>query len=94
METDEVQIPSWTERHPARNTHLHHRLLEKGLNVRQVVLLEWGLCGLLGAAAFFLTGWQKLLAIIVVFVVGLIFNQFFGLTVSEVKDRVRRAKVG
>jgi len=75
-------------------THLHHRLLEKGLSVRQVVLLEWSLCGLLGAVAFFLTGWQKLLAIITVFTAGLIFNQFFGLTVSELKGKVRRVRVG
>jgi uncharacterized membrane protein YczE len=53
--------------------------LEKGLNVRQVVLLEWGLCVLLGAAAVFLTGWKKLLAIAAVFVFGFLFNLFFGL---------------
>ncbi len=75
-------------------THLHHRLLEKGLSVRQVVLLEWGLCGLLGAVAFFLTGWKKLLAIMTVFVVGLLFNQLFGLTASELKSRVRRVRAG
>jgi len=80
--------------HLGDKTHLHHRLLEKGLSVRQVVLLEWGLCGLLGATAFFLTGWQKLLAIVAVFVVGLLFNQLFGLTVSELKDKVRRVKFG
>ncbi len=71
-------------------THLHHRLLEKGLSVRQVVLLEWGLCGLLGAAAFFLTGWQKLLAIVIVFAVGLGFNQLFGLNISEITKRIKR----
>jgi len=75
-------------------THLHHRLLERGLKVRQVVFLEWLLCALLGAAALLLTGWKKLLAIIIVFTAGLIFNQFFGLTVSELKDRVRRGGAG
>lgn len=80
--------------HLGDKTHLHHRLLEKGLTVRQVVILEWGLCGLLGAAAFFLTGWKKLLAIITVFVVGLLFNQMFGLTASELKSKFRRVRVG
>lgn len=80
--------------HLGDKTHLHHRLLEKGLSVRQVVLLEWGLCGLLGAAAFFLTGWKKLLVIVAVFVFGLLFNQLFGLTVSELRDKVRRVRVG
>jgi UDP-GlcNAc:undecaprenyl-phosphate GlcNAc-1-phosphate transferase len=68
--------------HWGDKTHLHHRLLEKGLSVRQVVFLEWGLCGLLGAAAFFLTGWQKLLAIVAVFAVGFLFNQLSGLNIS------------
>ena len=93
--------------HLGDRTHLHHRLLERGFSVRQVVLLEWGLCGLLGAAALFLTGWKKLLAIAAVFAVGLIFNQLSGLlstfssmkkgagfTLSELKDRVRRVKLG
>lgn len=76
--------------HLGDKTHLHHRLLEKGLSVRQVVFLEWGLCGLLGAVAFFLTGWKKLLAIIAVFAFGLLFNQMFGLSPSELRDRLRR----
>jgi len=76
--------------HLGDRTHLHHRLLERGLSVRQVVLLEWGLCGLLGGAALFLTGWKKLLAIAAVFVVGLVFNQLSGLTISELKGRWRR----
>ena len=81
-------------------THLHHRLLEKGLSVRQVVLLEWGLCGLLGAAALFLTGWKKLLAIAAVFAVGLIFNQSQHLfsvikgAGSELRGRFRRVRFG
>ena len=76
--------------HLGDKTHLHHRLLEKGLSVRQVVLLEWGLCGLLGAVAVLLTGWKKLLAIAAVFVVGLIFNQLSGLTISGLRDKWRR----
>ncbi len=80
--------------HLGDRTHLHHRLLERGLSVRQVVLMEWGLCGLLGAAALFLTGWKKLLAIAAVFAVGLIFNQLSGLTLSELKGRLRRVKAG
>ena len=80
--------------HLGDKTHLHHRLLEKGLSVRQVVLLEWGLCGLLGAAALFLTGWEKLLAIVAVFAIGLIFNQLSGLTVSKLKSRARRLRAG
>lgn len=80
--------------HLGDKTHLHHRLLEKGRSVRQVVLLEWGLCGLLGAAAVFLTGWKKLLAIAAVFVVGLLFNQLSDFTLSELRDRVRRVRVG
>ena len=65
--------------HLGDRTHLHHRLLERGLSVRQVVLLEWGLCALLGGAAVFLTGWKKLLAIAAVFIFGFLFNQLFGL---------------
>jgi len=80
--------------HWGDKTHLHHRLLEKGLSVRQVVLLEWGLCGLLGAAAVLLTGGQKLLAIVTVFVGGFLFNRLFGLTVSELKHKVRKVKFG
>ena len=80
--------------HLGDKTHLHHRLLEKGLSVRQVVLLEWGLCGLLGAVAVLLTGWKKLLAIAAVFAVGLIFNQLSGLTISELRDKARRVKIG
>ena len=89
--------------HLGDRTHLHHRLLERGLSVRQVVLLEWGLCGLLGAVALFLTGWKKLLAIAAVFAVGLIFNQLSGLpstfssmkkgagfTISELKGKIKR----
>jgi len=70
-------------------THLHHRLLQKGLSVRQVVFLEWGLCGLLGAAAVLLTGWQKLLVIVAVFAVGLAFNQLFGLTFRELGTKIK-----
>jgi len=80
--------------HLGDRTHLHHRLLERGLSVRQVVLVEWGLCGLLGAAAVLLHGWQKLLAIAAVFVIGLGFNQLSGLTISKLKDKVRRVKAG
>ena len=80
--------------HLGDKTHLHHRLLEKGLSVRQVVLLEWGLCGLLGAAAVLLTGWKKLLAIAAVFALGLTFNQLSGFTISELRDRVRRVRAG
>ncbi len=80
--------------HLGDKTHLHHRLLERGLTVRQVVLLEWGLCGFLGAAAVLLTGWKKLLAIAAVFVIGLTFNQLSGLTILRLKDKVRRERVG
>lgn len=76
--------------HLGDKTHLHHRLLEKGLSVRQVVLLEWGLCGLLGASAVLLTGWKKLLAIAAVFAVGLTFNQLSGFKLSELRGRWRR----
>ena len=74
--------------HLGDKTHLHHRLLERGLSVRQVVLLEWGLCGLLGAVAVLLTGWKKLLAIAAVFVMGLVFNQLSGLAPESSKEEV------
>jgi len=70
--------------HLGDRTHLHHRLLDKGFNVRQVVLMEWGLCGLLGGAALFLTGFKKLLAIAVVFVIGF--------TASELRGRFRQVE--
>jgi UDP-GlcNAc:undecaprenyl-phosphate GlcNAc-1-phosphate transferase len=64
-------------------THLHHRLRERGLTVRQTVLVEWFLCLLLGAAAVMLAGLAKLFAIAGVFVVGLSINYFLKVKRAE-----------
>lgn len=64
-------------------THLHHRLRERGLSVRQTVLVEWFLCLLLGAAALMLVGLVKILAIAGVFIVGLSINYFLKIKGAE-----------
>jgi UDP-GlcNAc:undecaprenyl-phosphate GlcNAc-1-phosphate transferase len=61
--------------HIGDKTHLHHRLLERGLSVRQTVLVEWGLVLVMGIIALFLTGFGKLVAIVVVLFGGLLFNE-------------------
>lgn len=55
-------------------THLHHRLLERGFTVRQVVGLEWAICLTLGAVSLFLTGLGKLAATLCVLGGGLLIN--------------------
>jgi len=55
-------------------THLHHRLLEIGLNQTQIVLLEWGLVAVLAVAAVWFKGFSKLAAIGLVFVGALVGN--------------------
>jgi len=57
-------------------THLHHRLLEKGLSQPQIVFVEWGIVTLLAIAAVVLTGVYKLLGLIVVFIGALLANRW------------------
>ncbi len=44
--------------------HIHHRLLDLGLSHRQTVLLIYGICGLLAALSFVLSGTGQLYAFI------------------------------
>lgn len=57
-------------------THLHHRLLQRGLTQPQIVFLEWGIIALLAVAAVFLKGFYKLLGIMVVFIGALSTNRW------------------
>lgn len=50
-------------------THLHHRLLELGLTVRQVALFYWLLCAILGSIALLLPAGEKVFAAVVTAVV-------------------------
>jgi len=56
-------------------THLHHRLLEKGLTPRKIVFVEWGIVALLAAVAVIFSGFYKLLGLAVVFIGGLLANK-------------------
>lgn len=56
-------------------THLHHRLLEKGLTQPQIVPLEWGIIALLAMAAIVLSGFYKLVGILIVFIGALLANR-------------------
>jgi UDP-GlcNAc:undecaprenyl-phosphate GlcNAc-1-phosphate transferase len=48
--------------------HLHHRLLDAGLNQRQAVLLLYFICGAFGIASFFLKGsYEELVALMLLF---------------------------
>lgn len=53
--------------------HLHHRLLEIGLTVRQVDYIEYAIVAVLGIIAFLLTGLLKTLALFVSLILGLAF---------------------
>lgn len=75
-------------------THLHHRLLDKGLTVRQVVILEWGICSGLGASSLFLTGLGKLLVVGLVLGGGLALNYLPGARIAKLKGRRPRLKLG
>ena len=48
--------------------HLHHRLLDIGLSHRQTVLLIYGICVVLAALAFFLSGLTQVFAFLGVFI--------------------------
>jgi UDP-GlcNAc:undecaprenyl-phosphate GlcNAc-1-phosphate transferase len=57
-------------------THLHHRLLEKGLSQPQIVSLEWGIVALLAIAALLLSGIYKLIGFLAVFTGALLLNRW------------------
>lgn len=48
--------------------HFHHRLLDRGLSHREVVVLIYGLTGVLGTVALFATGWAQLLTFVALLV--------------------------
>lgn len=75
-------------------THLHHRLLEKGLTVRQVVVLEWVICLTLGAVSLFLTGLGKLLATLLVLLGGLLVHYLPGIKVAGLANIRQRSRLG
>jgi len=78
----------------ADKEHIHHRLLAAGLSHRQAVLVLYGLCVLLGAAALILTyasGGQSTLLLIVLAVIAFVFLRSLGYMrfVSFAGDRKR-----
>jgi len=78
----------------ADKEHIHHRLMAAGLSHRQTVLVLYGLCVLLGAAALVLTfanGGQSTLLLIVLAVVAFVFLRSLGYIrfVSAADDRKR-----
>ncbi len=57
-------------------THLHHRLLEKGLSQPQIVFLEWGVVALMAIAAVALSGFYKFAGFLVVLIGALLANRW------------------
>ena len=53
--------------------HLHHRLLEMGLTVKQVNYIEYSIVAILGVIAFLLTGLLKTLALFISLILGFAF---------------------
>src|SRR6185312_17281098 len=65
----------------ADKEHIHHKLLDRGLSHRQAVLVLYGFCILLGAAALVLTytnSGQTALLLIVLALVALVFMRSLG----------------
>ena len=48
--------------------HFHHRLLYVGFSEREALLLIYSMCAVFGIAAVFLNTWQKLIAVIILFI--------------------------
>ncbi len=69
--------------------HLHHRLLEMGLTVRQVDYIEYSIVAILGIIAFSLTGLMKTLALFIAMILGFIFIQ---LTSKKLKIKLPKKK--
>ncbi len=69
--------------------HLHHLLLQVGLNQRQIALFYWGISALLGAIALSLTSTGKAFAIIMLLIIvggGLVFFHIALRKTNETKD--------
>lgn len=49
--------------------HLHFRLLDAGLSVRQSVIVIYGIVTLFGVSTLFFHGWQKVIALLGLFIV-------------------------
>ena len=54
-------------------THLHHRLMALGLTQRQVVALYYAIALIFGITTLFFESWQKLIALIALFILMLLF---------------------
>lgn len=52
--------------------HLHHRLLKMGFSVKQVDYIEYAMVGILGSAAFLLTGLLKTFALFLSLIIAII----------------------
>ena len=66
-------------------THLHHRLLDSGMNFRQVAYLEYFIAAIIGMIAFFVSGLNFTLAIFSSFTIIL-------LTFFMIKRKINRVK--
>ena len=79
----------------ADKEHIHHRLMARGLTHRQAVLVLYGLCTLLGAAALIMTyssgGQATLLLLVVLALVAFVFLRSLGYMrfVSSAVERKR-----
>lgn len=69
--------------------HLHHRLLEMGLTVRQVDYIEYSIVAILGVIAFSLTGLTKMLALFIAMILLIVFLQ---LTNKKIKINLPKKK--
>jgi UDP-GlcNAc:undecaprenyl-phosphate GlcNAc-1-phosphate transferase len=68
--------------------HLHHRLLDAGLNQRQAVLLLYFICGAFGIASFFLKGsYEELVALILLFLMMMALSITLIIIIARRKQR-------
>ncbi|MCL5984992.1 MAG: undecaprenyl/decaprenyl-phosphate alpha-N-acetylglucosaminyl 1-phosphate transferase [Actinobacteria bacterium] len=68
--------------------HLHHRLLDAGLNQRQAVLLLYFICGAFGIASFFLKGsYEELVALILLFLMMMALSITLIIVIARRKQR-------
>lgn len=57
-------------------THLHHRLFDLGLSQRQVVALYTGLALVFGLSTLIFASWQKLVSLVILFIVMFVVINF------------------
>ena len=56
--------------------HLHHRLFDLGFSQRQVVAMYYGASFIFGITTLIFQSWQKLLALVILFIIMLITLNF------------------